>query len=115
MIGGFIIGGYNEKTKVLVRAIGPSLAAQGILQPLNDPVLNLYDSNGTKIATNDNWRTTQQTAITATGIAPADDREAAIVMTLDPGSYTAIVSGKSGGTGVALVEVYNLDSASSAQ
>ena len=107
MIGGFIIGGV-EPTEVLVRAIGPSLAALDISQPLVDPVLELHDYAGTLIATNDNWRLEQQTEITATGIAPTDDRESAILATLDPGSYTAIVRGGGGTTGVGLVEVYNL-------
>lgn len=113
MIGGFIIGG-EDPTKVLIRAIGPSLASQGIAQPLTDPVLQLHDADGGIIATNDNWRATQQTAIVATGIPPSDTRESAILITLDPGSYTAIVRGNNGTTGVALVEVYNLDLPSSA-
>jgi hypothetical protein len=113
MIGGFIIGGVDP-TKVLVRAIGPSLTANGIALPLADPVLELHDANGDMISTNDNWRSTQQTDIIATGIPPSDDRESAIIATVQPGSYTAIVRGQSSTTGVALVEVYNLDSATSA-
>lgn len=113
MIGGFIIGGVDA-TQVLVRAIGPSLATQGIQQPLADPVLELHDGNGTLISTNDNWRSTQQTDIVATGVQPTDDRESAILTTLQPGSYTAIVRGQNSTTGVALVEVYNLDGASTA-
>ncbi|MGH8093180.1 MAG: matrixin family metalloprotease [Chthoniobacterales bacterium] len=108
MIGGFIIGGADA-TKVLVRAIGPSLAAKGIVQPLLDPVLELHDGSGALISTNDNWRSTQQAEIIATGIPPTDDRESAIVATLQPGSYTAIVRGQNNTTGVSLVEVYNLD------
>ena len=108
MIGGFIIGG-EDQTKVLVRAIGPSLAGQGILFPLVDPVLEIHDSAGTLISTNDNWRSTQQNEIIATGIAPTNDKESAILLTLDPASYTAIVRGQNSTTGVALVEVYNLD------
>ncbi len=107
MIGGFIIGGV-ESTDVLVRAIGPSLAALGVSQPLVDPVLELHDYEGTLIATNDNWRSEQQTEIIATGIAPTDDRESAIMATLDPASYTVIVRGQGGTTGVGLVEIYNL-------
>jgi hypothetical protein len=113
MIGGFIIGGVDP-TKVLVRAIGPSLTANGIALPLADPVLELHDANGDMISTNDNWRSTQQTDIIATGIPPSDDRESAIIATVQPGSYTAIVRGQNSTTGVALVEVYNLDSATSA-
>jgi len=111
MIGGFIIGG-DEPTKVLVRGIGPSLASKGILLPLSDPVLELHDGTGKLLSTNDNWRSTQQNDIIATSIAPTDDRESAILATLQPGNYTAVVRGQSYTTGVALVEVYNLDSAS---
>ena len=112
MIGGFIIGA-DTPTKVLLRAIGPSLAQQGLTGLLEDPVLELHDSDGNIIASNDNWRSTQASEIIATTIPPSDDREAAIVSTLDPGNYTAIVHGKGDATGVALVEVYNLDSTSS--
>jgi hypothetical protein len=110
MIGGFIVGGADP-TEVLVRAIGPSLAKEGVSEPLSDPVLDLYDSNGRLISTNDNWRSTEQAAIAATGIAPLNDNESAILATLAPGSYTAIVRGQHLTSGVALVEVYNLDSA----
>jgi Putative Ig domain len=113
MIGGFIIGG-EDPTKVVIRAIGPSLGAQGIALPLANPVLEIHDSTGKLISTNDNWRSTQQNEIIATGIAPTNDNESAILLTLDPGSYTAIVRGQNSTTGVALVEVYNLDSASAA-
>ncbi len=108
MIGGFIIGG-KDATQVLVRAIGPSLAQREIAGPLADPVLELYDSAGKLISSNDNWRSTQQSDISATGLAPTDDRESAILATLAPGNYTAIVNGANNGSGVALVEVYNLD------
>lgn len=111
MIGGFIIGA-DTPTKVLVRAIGPSLAQYGIMGALQDPVLELHDGNGTLLSQNDNWRSTQQAAIIATGIPPTDDRESASVATLQPGAYTAILRGQGNATGVALVEVYNLDSAS---
>jgi len=111
MIGGFIIGG-DEPTEVLVRAIGPSLAGLGIAFPLADPVLEIHDATGGLIFTNDNWRSTQQSQITATGLAPSNDKESAALLTLAPGSYTAIVSGQSGTSGVALVEVYNLDTGS---
>ena len=113
LIGGFIVGG-TDPTKVIVRAIGPTLINQGVSGFLVDPVLDLHDGTGNLISTNDNWRSTQQTEIIATGIPPTDDRESAIVATLQPGNYTAIVRGQNNTTGVALVEVYNLDSASSA-
>jgi len=108
MIGGFIVGG-NDPTKVIVRAIGPSLTAAGISNALTNPVLSLFDGNGSLIFTNDDWKTSQQKQITDTGIPPADDRESAIVATLTPGNYTAMVSSASNATGVALVEVYDLE------
>jgi len=104
MIGGFIISGTTPK-KVIVRAIGPSLPVTG---KLADPTLELFDGNGQRIAMNDNWRQTQEAQIKATGVAPTKDREAAIVATLPPGGTTAIVRGKGGTTGVALVEIYAL-------
>ena len=113
MIGGFIIGG-EDPTKLLIRAIGPSLGTQGITLPLADPVLEIHDSTGKLIFTNDNWRATQQNEIIATGIAPTNDNESAILLTLEPGSYTAIVRGQGSATGVALVEIYNLDSVATA-
>jgi hypothetical protein len=106
MIGGFIAG--NGLTKVIVRAIGPSLTSQGVPGALQDPTLELHDGSGATIASNDNWKDTQQAAIEATTIPPTDDRESAIVTTLAPGPYTAIVRGKNNTTGVALVEVYNI-------
>jgi hypothetical protein len=107
MIGGFVVGGADP-TKVLVRAIGPSLTQSGVAQPLADPTLELRDSNGRLIASNDNWNSSQQAEITATGLQPKDNHESAILKTLAPGSYTAIVKGQNNTTGVALVEVYNL-------
>ena len=109
LIGGFIIGGADP-TKVIIRAIGPSLANHGIGYPLADPSLELHDGTGKLIARNDDWRSTQSSQIIATGIPPRDNRESALLMTLRPGNYTTIVRGKNGATGVALVEVYNLDS-----
>ncbi len=106
MIGGVILGGATGQ--VLVRAIGPELADQGVTGALEDTVLELYDKNGGTIATNDDWKDAQQAAIEATGVPPTDDRESAILMTLAPDSYTAIVRGKDGTTGVALVEVYSI-------
>jgi K319L-like, PKD domain len=107
MIGGVIITG-TDPASILVRALGPSLAQSGIQNPLTDPSLELYDAQGTQIATNDNWKTTQQSAIEGTTLAPPDDLESAILAPLFPGNYTAIVTGTNGGTGVALIEVYNL-------
>ncbi len=107
MIGGFVISG-NRAKKVVIRARGPSLASQGVTGVLQDPVLDLIGGSGL-IATNDNWRSTQQAELMASGLAPSDDREAAIITTLQPGAYTAIVRGAGGTTGVGLVEVYDQD------
>jgi sugar lactone lactonase YvrE len=108
MIGGFVIGG-DQPTKVIIRAIGPSLTGAGVQDALQDPVLQLFNSAGTVVFENDDWRSAQQDQINASGMAPGDDRESAIVATLAPGSYTAIVRGKNDSTGVALVEIYNLE------
>ena len=110
LIGGFIISGSDPK-KVIIRAIGPSIQADGEPLPgrLTDPFLELYQQgNPEPVATNNNWRETQQGEIEATGVAPSDDAESAIVQTLNPGNYTAVVSGVAGGVGIGLVEVYDL-------
>ena len=109
MIGGFIVGGSAvDRTRVVVRAIGPSLSQFGLTNALPDPTLSLYDSNGNVMATNDNWRDGQQPEVMAAGLAPADDRESALFQSLSPGAYTAIVAGKGGTIGVGLVEAYNI-------
>jgi Matrixin len=107
MIGGFIIEGSATK-KVIIRAIGPSLSASGIAGALANPMLELHDGAGAVIQSNDDWRETQEQEIIATTVPPTNDRESAIVADLAPGSYTAVVAGVSGGTGVALVEIYDL-------
>jgi hypothetical protein len=107
MIGGLIAGGGGS-INVLLRAIGPSLASSGVSNALQDPTLELHDGSGAVIAFNDNWKDSQQTEIEATTIPPGDDRESAIVATLAPGNYTAIVRGSNNTTGVALVEAFNL-------
>jgi hypothetical protein len=106
LIGGTIILG-NGTTDVLFRALGPSLS--GIGNPLQDPTLELHDSQGNLIASNDNWQDTQRDAIVATTIPPPDTREAAILRQLTPGAYTAIVRGKGNATGVALIEAYQIN------
>jgi autotransporter-associated beta strand protein len=110
MIGGAILGPDDAPgfVTLLIRAIGPSLQDFGINNALLDPVLTLYDANGAPITSNDDWKFPFQSEIEATGLAPTDDREAAILYYPAPGSFTAIVSGKDGATGVALVEIYNL-------
>jgi hypothetical protein len=108
LIGGFIIGGTGNKD-VLVRALGPTLTQLGVPGALGDPMLDLRNGAGASIATNDNWKSTQQAEIMATGLQPPNDLEAAIRQPLPPGNYTAIVSGKNNTTGVALVEAYDID------
>jgi hypothetical protein len=105
MIGGFIIAGST--TRVIVRAIGPELNGT-VPGPLQDTTLELHNGSGATIASNDDWRSTQEQEIILTGVPPTDNRESAIVANLPPGNYTAIVRGKNNTTGVALVEVYAL-------
>ena len=108
MIGGFIIGPVDgANATIVVRAIGPSLTQFGVPNALQDPILELHDSNG-GVTTNDNWRQAQENEIQATGLAPSDDHESAILATLAPGNYTAIVRGVNNTTGNGLVEVYHL-------
>jgi hypothetical protein len=114
LIGGFIVSGSTPK-QVLLRALGPSLGAFGVSGVLQDPVLELHDSTGAVIFSNDNWRDSQETAISATGLQPNDDREAAILATLEPGAYTAILQGKNNTTGNALIEAYDLDATAESQ
>ena len=105
LIGGFIITGTQQK-KIIVRALGPLLPVN---ENLGDPTLQLHDSSGAMIASNDNWRDGQQDALKATTIPPNNDYDAAIVQSLNPGAYTAVLAGKGGTTGIGLVEVYDLD------
>jgi hypothetical protein len=106
LIGGFIITGTEAK-KMMVRAIGPSLPLIGVLA---NPTLELRDGSGTLVASNDNWMDApnKQEIIDST-ISPTNDFESAILMSLDPGAYTAIVSGANNTTGIGLVEAYDLD------
>ncbi|PYJ20753.1 MAG: hypothetical protein DME99_09265, partial [Verrucomicrobia bacterium] len=109
MIGGFIITGVGQK-KVIVRGIGPSLVNYGITNPLQNPMLELHNSTGAVIASNDNWiDAPNRQEIINSGLAPRNNLESAILMSLNPGAYTAIVRGVSGGIGVGLAEVYDLD------
>lgn len=109
IIGGFIIGGLDP-VKVIARALGPSLTSLGVDGALQDPVMELHDGNGALLFTNDNWRSDQEQEIIATTIPPPNDKESAIVADLAPGNYTALVYGAGSTTGVALVEVYDLES-----
>jgi hypothetical protein len=110
MIAGFTAGPENAApTRVLIRGLGPSLSNSGVQGALQDPTLELRNSNGTQLAHNDDWQQTQQTDIQATGLAPGDTREAVILVpSIAPGAYTAILAGKGADTGVGLVEVYNI-------
>src|SRR5438552_4067020 len=106
-IGGFIIVGNTAK-QVVVRGLGPSLAAAGIPVPLGDPVLELYDSSGTLLQSNDNWQDTQAQSLRDLHLAPTNDFESAIVRTLAPGAYTVVLRGQNSGSGIGLVEIYDL-------
>jgi Trypsin-like peptidase domain len=117
MIGGFIVQGSAPK-RVIVRAIGPDLSQYGVPNALADPTLELHDGTGALIASSDNWQTTiiggiitadQVADIQNSGHGPGDPRESAIIANLSPGNYTAIVRGVNNTTGIALVEVYDLD------
>jgi hypothetical protein len=109
LIDGLIIRG-GSPSRVLLRALGPELTQQGVTGALEDPTLELHDANGTLLMANDNWREAANASdIEATGLAPHDDRESAILMTLPDGSYTGIVQGAKGTTGIGLAEAYKLD------
>ena len=112
-IGGFIVTGLTPK-QVIVRAIGPSLEAFGVAGALADPTLELYAPDGS-VFSNDNWKDTQEAEIEATGLMPTNDLESAIVQSLDPGAYTAVLRGKDDTTGIGLVEAYDLDQPADSQ
>lgn len=105
---GFILTGSGTKT-LLIRGLGPSLASAGLSGTLSDPMLELHGADGSLLATNDNWKATQEAAIEATGIPPPNDAEAALLMSLNPGSYTVVERGTNNTTGIGLVEIYDLD------
>jgi hypothetical protein len=116
-IGGFMITGNSPK-RVAIRGMGPSLQSAGFAgTALSDPTLQLRASDNSLIASNDNWRDNPVSAaeLEAVGLAPGFDLESAIVATLPPGAYTAILSGKNSSTGMGLVEVYDVDRASDAR
>ena len=112
MIAGFTVWGSQSKT-VIVRVLGPTLGSFGVANVLSDPTLELHDSSGATIATNDDWQIGSQTSqISSSGYAPNNSNESAIIATLAAGAYTAIVHGYNNSTGAALVEVYELDTLS---
>jgi hypothetical protein len=108
MIGGFIAGGGHTDIQVLVRGLGPSLTQHGVSDALADPVVRLFDGNGNLLRSNNNWKDSQQAGIQATGLAPPNNLESAILQELAPGNYTAILSGRNNTTGIGLVEIYRL-------
>ncbi len=110
MIGGFILGGGSSSTSVAVRGIGPSLSQSGLSNVLADPTLELRDSNGALLVSNDNWQDDPAAAgqLTAHGLAPQNSLESGIFESLSPGAFTAILAGKNGGAGIGLVEIYNV-------
>jgi len=110
VIAGFILGNQSGNDKIVARGIGPSLTAQGVPGALGNPTLELRDSNGALVLGNNDWQddAAQAAELTAVGLAPADPLESGIVATLPPGSYTALLAGSNNGTGVGVVEVYDL-------
>ena len=106
LIGGFIVGGTDNFSKVIIRALGPSLSSLGVSDALGDPLLELHDANGGLIEVNDSWLQTQEIDLEAAGLAPSDAREAATLLWLTTGNYTVVVRGADGGSGVGIVEMY---------
>jgi hypothetical protein len=106
LIAGLILTG-PESASIVARALGPSLAASDIDTPLPDPAIELHDQSGAIVASNDNWRDSQMAELTAAGLAPTNDKEAALIATLPPGAYTAIVRDANEATGIGLVEFYD--------
>ena len=110
MIGGFILGGGSNTSRIALRGIGPSLSQFGLNPVLADPTLELHDANGTTLVSNDNWTDDPVSAalLTANGLALSDPKESGIFTSLPAGQFTAILAGKNGGVGIGLVEIYNL-------
>jgi hypothetical protein len=111
MIGGFMLGGTPNNASIAIRGVGPSLASFfGASNVLADPTLEMHNANGTIMLSNDNWQDDKASAdlLTANGLALKDAKEAGVFTSLPPGAYTVILAGKSGGTGIGLVEIYNV-------
>jgi hypothetical protein len=110
MIGGFVLAGNGPGTTVVVRGLGPSITQLGLANALADPTLELHNTDGMMITSNDNWEddSFQAAALAAAGLTPVNRSEAAIVITLPSGQYTTILAGANGAVGVGLIEVYNL-------
>jgi hypothetical protein len=109
LIAGFIIQGTENK-RIIIRGIGPSLAGFGVADPLQDPTLELNASRDGSTAANDNWADNANAGeILASGLAPQNVAESALLLSVAPGSYTAVLRGKAGSTGIGVIEVYDLD------
>ena len=110
VIAGFILGGHSGGDRIVVRGLGPSLTALGVANALADPTLELRDSNGALLVGNNDWQDNpaQAAEVTAAGLAPSSNLESGIAATLPPGLYTALLAGLNNGTGIGLVEVYDL-------
>jgi hypothetical protein len=109
LIGGFIVGA-NDSSTVVIRAIGPSLSSAGISNPLADPSFGVFDENGSILGTDDNWQDDPNAVeLEQNQIAPTNNLEAATILHLPPGAYTAVVDGAGNGVGISLVEIYNLE------
>jgi hypothetical protein len=110
MIGGFMLGLGSSNVQVAVRGLGPSLSQFGLSNLLADPTLELHDSNGATLVSNDDWQSdpVSAAALIAHGLALPNSKESGIFTSLPPGAFTAILAGKNGGIGIGLVEIYNL-------
>jgi hypothetical protein len=109
VIAGFILSNKTGDDRIVIRGLGPSLSTFGVPNPLQDPMLELRDQNGTLLRSDNDWQddSAQASEITAAGLAPSNSKESAIAASLPPGPYTAILAGSNNGTGVGLVEVYD--------
>jgi hypothetical protein len=109
IIAGFILGNGNGSDRIVIRGLGPSLAAAGVPNTLQNPTLELHDGQGALLFTNNDWQDNPTNAadVAAAGLAPTDTRESAIAVTLSPGVYTAILAGNLNSTGNAIVEIYD--------
>ncbi len=112
MIAGFILGNSSSSSDIIIRGLGPSLSGMGVSNALPDPALELRDSNGSLLYSNNDWQDVpaQAVAITAAGLAPTNTKEAAISRTLSPGAYTVLLRDQNGATGNGLVEIYQVAS-----
>ena len=110
MIGGFTLGGNNDPPRIAVRALGPSLASFGLANVMADPTLDLHNANGTVMISNDDWTSdpVSAAALTTNGLALPNTKESGIFTSLPPGPFTAVLAGKDGTIGIALVEIYDV-------